>query len=405
VLLRILAVMAIWALSTAAWLGLGASVSTRSAEQSTDLGGDVRGLYGGGVIQAEPTLVAVQTLTETELVPLSTGAYEKKVVTREVERPVPLEASDVAVVLSLDQRRKGLLWFATFRSDLEARYRVGGDARGQMVRFRFPLPRGAAAYDGIRVDVDGAPVEAPIVEGTLLVELELPQAGATIGVRYATRGLDEWRYDLGGDVSRVRDFRLEVRTDFTGFDFPAGTLSPTSRLPAGSGETLTWLSSDLVTRLDLGLTLPRNLNPGPFAARLAFFAPVGLLFFFFALFLLAEAKGVALHPVHYAFLAAGAFSFHLLLAYTADHLPLALAFCTSAAVSVGLVVSYLARAVSPAFALRAAGPAHFVYLVLFSAAFFAEGFTGLTVTLGAVSSLFWAMQLTARVRWAERFAA
>jgi len=42
-----------------------------------------------------------------------------------------------------------------------------------------------------------------------------------------------------------------------------------------------------------------------------------------------------------------------------------------------------------------------VFLVLFSYAFFFEGYTGLTVTVGAVITLFDLMQMTGRVKWDE----
>jgi hypothetical protein len=45
-----------------------------------------------------------------------------------------------------------------------------------------------------------------------------------------------------------------------------------------------------------------------------------------------------------------------------------------------------------------------VFLVLFSYAFFFEGYTGLTVTVGAVVTLFALMQATARVDWTAVFA-
>jgi hypothetical protein len=41
--------------------------------------------------------------------------------------------------------------------------------------------------------------------------------------------------------------------------------------------------------------------------------------------------------------------------------------------------------------------------VLFSYAFFFEGYTGLTLTLGAVATLFVLMQATARVHWSAVF--
>jgi hypothetical protein len=43
--------------------------------------------------------------------------------------------------------------------------------------------------------------------------------------------------------------------------------------------------------------------------------------------------------------------------------------------------------------------------VMFSYAFFFKGFTGLAVTVGSILTLFVVMQITGRIRWAEKFAA
>jgi hypothetical protein len=43
--------------------------------------------------------------------------------------------------------------------------------------------------------------------------------------------------------------------------------------------------------------------------------------------------------------------------------------------------------------------------VLFSYAFFWRGFTGLSITIIAIITLFVVMQATGRIRWSERFAA
>jgi len=56
------------------------------------------------------------------------------------------------------------------------------------------------------------------------------------------------------------------------------------------------------------------------------------------------------------------------------------------------------------FAALEAGLAQVIYLILFSYAFFFEGFTGLAITIGAILTLFITMQMTARVRWTEKFA-
>jgi hypothetical protein len=69
-----------------------------------------------------------------------------------------------------------------------------------------------------------------------------------------------------------------------------------------------------------------------------------------------------------------------------------------------LVVSYLRVVAGSRFAFMQAGLAQLIFLVLFSYAFFFEGYTGLTVTAGAIVTLFVLMQLTARVDWAVLFA-
>ena len=110
-------------------------------------------------------------------------------------------------------------------------------------------------------------------------------------------------------------------------------------------------------------------------------------------------SGPLLHPMHFWFIAAAFFAFHLLLAYLVDHVSIHTAFGVSAAVSVFLVVSYLRMVTGMRRALGEAGSAQVVFLVLFSYAFFFEGMTGLTISVGAVVTLFVMMQMTARVSW------
>jgi len=129
-----------------------------------------------------------------------------------------------------------------------------------------------------------------------------------------------------------------------------------------------------------------------------------LLLFFFLIFTITTLRSIDLHPMNYFFLAAAFFAFHLLLAYLVDHIDLYLSFAISAVVSVALVVSYLRIVTGSKFALREAAMAQLIYLVLFSVAFFFRGFTGLAITIGSILTLFAVMQMTARIRWSERFA-
>jgi inner membrane protein involved in colicin E2 resistance len=131
---------------------------------------------------------------------------------------------------------------------------------------------------------------------------------------------------------------------------------------------------------------------------------VALLFFLTVMVILGVLRGRNLHPMNYAFVCAAFFAFHLLLAYLVDHLDIHLSFAIAAVTSVALVVSYLAVVAGTRSALREAGLAQLVFLVLFSYSFFFEGYTGLTVTIGAIVTLFVLMQMTARVDWSAVFA-
>ena len=71
--------------------------------------------------------------------------------------------------------------------------------------------------------------------------------------------------------------------------------------------------------------------------------------------------------------------------------------------SIFLVVSYLRLVVGMRFAAVEAGISQFIYLVLFSYAFFFKGFTGLAITIGSIITLFVVMQMTGRIKWAEKF--
>jgi inner membrane protein involved in colicin E2 resistance len=107
--------------------------------------------------------------------------------------------------------------------------------------------------------------------------------------------------------------------------------------------------------------------------------------------------------MNYFFLAASFFAFNLLFSYLVDHLDIFVAFGVASAVSIGLVVTYLKLVVGARFAIVEAGVSQLIYQVLFSLAHFWEGYTGLTVTIGAIITLAVVMIATAKVDWGRVF--
>ncbi len=406
---RLLAILFVFLCVALAWFTLGASLLHRSGTSERRLSPAVERLWGGRHEQTAPQVSWIETRTVTEDVVDKTVADRPTTrrVSREVEvsHPLALLSSRITVDLDLEYRRKGLLWYDVYTVAFDGRYLVRApEGEPRRLRLRFDFPATDAMYDGFRLRFgDREAALATAMADSVAIEIDAnPGEELPIELGYTSRGLDRWAYafrDAG--VAQVRDFRLALTTDFADLDFPEGGLSPITRTPAGDGETLAWEFDSLVTGRRIGLDLPGRLNPGPLAARITFFAPVSLLFFITVLVILGILRRRNLHPVHYFFLSAAFFAFHLLLAYLVDHVDVHLAFVIASLVSLFLVVSYLRVVGGDDLAFRQAGLAQLVYLVLFNYAFFFEGYTGLTVTVGAVLTLFVLMRLTAPVDWNE----
>ncbi len=412
---RIVAIAFIFACTSVAWVVLGATIFNRTQGSDQHLRGRVGSTWGTKQAQRAP--VAYIERTETRVVetpdrrgpagttttPMSTTGERTETVRTRV--PLALDQTRAKVAFDLEHRRKGLLWYSTYKVSFDGAYRFRNTTSSDSVLFEFPLPASQAVYDDLRVSLNGAPTPYQTRDQAIAVTARVPRGDtATLAVAYRSQGLDEWRYVLGSDVAEVRDLNLVMRTNFDDIDFPENTLSPTGKEKEGDGWKLEWRYANLLSGFQIGMDMPQKLQPGPLAGQIAFFAPVSLLFFFAVMFIIVTIRGIDLHPMNYAFLAAAFFAFHLLMAYLVDHISIHIAFLIASVVSIALVVSYLRLVVGPRFAFREAALAQFIYLVLFSYAFFFKGFTGLAITIGSILTLFAAMQLTGRVRWSEVFA-
>ncbi len=402
--LRLFAIAAIFIAASIGWVTLGGVMSSRSTSQSYELRNKVSDLWGQRQEQRAPALTFEHTetkeVTRTEVVKGVTHTVTERVPVTE-KRDVSIASTRVDVGLRLDQRLKGLVWYSLYDVAFRGAWsyvheeKEAGDLH---VVFRFP--DGQGMYDAFTFAVGGVPQDLRPKDG--VVEAVVPVAPGQrveIAVSYKSRGLDQWTYAPTSGVASLKDFQLALTTDFADIDFPAGAMSPSRRERSGDGWRLAWTFDHVVTGHTIGMAMPSKVQPGQLAAALSFSAPISLGFFFVILLALGRIRGLDLHPVNYVFLAAAFFSFHLLFAYSVDHLHVLPAFVISGATSVLLVVSYLRLVVSPRFAYVEAAGAQLVYLIGFSLAHFWEGFTGLAVTVLSVLTLFLLMQLTGKVRW------
>ncbi len=403
---QIFALTFIFLCTTVAWMFLGSTINSRTYGANEQLQGHVASTWGTSQEQSPPT--AHYTVTEPRN---STTVENGKVVVHsekvEKELPLPLESSRIRVKFHLDPRQKGLLWYSTYAVDFGGDYVFRNTtAEPQNVSFRLNFPAQKAIYDGLQMKINDQPVALSTDEqGTVGTATIPPQSDARLQVAYRSQGLESWRYKLADGIAQARDFQLVMQTNFRDIDFADDTLSPSSKTTIPGGWELEWQYSNLVSGFEIGMTMPEKLQPGPLAGEISYAAPVSLFFFFFLIFIITTLRNIDLHPMNYFFLATAFFAFHLLLAYLVDHISIHAAMIISSVVSVALVVSYLRLVVGMRFAALEAGTAQLIYLVLFSYAFFWKGFTGLSITVIAVVTLFVVMQATGRIRWSERFAA
>lgn len=402
---RIIAIAFIFACTSIAWAILGGTIFTRTYSLDPVAENHVISTWGAAQNQSPPTAFfrhVSPKISET----VENGKKVVKTVDEVVTTTLPLESSRINVGLDLAHRQKGLLWYSTYKVDFSGAYEFRNTSdKEEAVVFSLRFPTTEAIYDNLIFNVDDSAVATTNEDNSASGIVKIA-AGKTakLVVGYRSQGLNEWRYSFGGpNVTQVRDFSLNMKTNFKDVDFPDNSISPTEKHETNNGWDLSWNYANLLSGFQIAMVMPEKLQPGPLAGRISFFAPVSLFFFFFLMFIITTIRGIELHPMNYFFLAAAFFSFHLLLAYLVDHVSIHLAFVISSLVSIFLVVSYLRLVVGMRFAGREAALAQFVYLVMFSYAFFLKGFTGLAITIGSVSTLFVAMQVTGRIRWAERF--
>ena len=401
---RIIAIVFIFICTSVAWAILGGTIFSRTYSLDKVSSNRVQSLWGTAQNQSPPSATYAVTVTKQK----ETIENGKKTLTKVEEQQfvsLPLESSAVDVGLDLEHRQKGLLWYSTYKVNFAGRYGFTNTSdKEQKVTFELGFPSAQAIYDDLVFTVDGVPVPTNTADQRVSGEAKVPAGkSVALGVGYRSQGLNEWRYSFGDDVTQVRDFNLRMHTNFKDIDFPDNSVSPSQKVETGNGWDLTWSYKNLLSGYQIAMVMPEKLQPGPLAGRISLFAPVSLFFFFFLMLIITTIRRIDLHPMNYFFLAAAFFAFHLLLAYLVDHVSIHVAFAISSAVSIFLVVSYLRLVVGLHFASREAALAQFVYLVMFSYAFFLKGFTGLAITIGSVVTLFIAMQATGRIRWADKF--
>lgn len=394
---RLMAIGIIYLFTVLAWFILSSVVYQRTNNYDGQLSSKVKDIWGDVLTQREPTFT-------------NFGGRQGKVV---AGTDTLKKTSDIAVNLSYEPRKKGLLWYNLYKVNFKGTYTLenpyDADVTNQLT-YQFPGTR--AVYDNFVVKADGRELKLDPGNGGQQATFQVPaKSKSVIEIQYTSQGMNEWKYFFNSNsanqntynqnVSTIDNFRLTATTDFKDVDFGQNALSPVEKTETNNGWKLVWNYNHFISGQNIGISTPQKLNPGPFVQKVTTFAPIPLLFFFFVMLIIAVLKKISFHPVHFFFIATAFFAFHLLFAYLVDLIDIQLAFFIAAVTSIFLNVSYLRLVAGTRFAFMEAGISQLIYLIAFTYSFFFEGYTGLIIVILSIITLFVTMQLTGRIDWHE----
>ena len=420
---KIAALIVIFFSVTIAWVILASTTLWRTSNTSTSLKNSMESTYGGELEINAPSLYRMVAEDAGSAKPNSLmieddkfPAYGETLETKDgsvsyYPKYATLESSDINIDIKLDRRKKGYLWFPTFKSHFKATYQflIDNVVEGEPYYISSVFASSNNIYTNVKVSVNGKEIDNIIEfltrERRLLV---MPDNTGKVSllVEYDATGMGQLEYRIAPqykELTQINNFNCVISTDFIDYDFPRNMLSPTTKEDASSFAKLTWNFSNIITGKDIGLVIPNKLNYGEITSRVSFFAPIPLLFFFVVLLIISVVTKQDIHAMHFFFLTLSFFSFHLMFSYFSDQMHIYLSFGVACMVSLGLTVSYIMHFLSKKMAFIIVPLTQIVYLFIFSFSFFFDGITGFIVTICAVVTLFILMQLTAKLNWHEVF--
>src|SRR2546429_5676274 len=238
---RIAAITFIFLCTTVAWAIVGKTIFQRLYDSGSSSDSRVESTWGAPQSQSPPQAAFDEQVPKKET-KTENGKKIETVTQETATTQLPLDSSHINVDLNLEHRQKGLLWFSTYKVAFDGAYSFHNTSdKDQNVIFKLDFPTAQAIYDDLIFTVNDLPVALTNGKNSAsgIVRMKAGTA-ATLKVGYKSQGLNDWRYNFGGnktrsedgqpvaaDVAQVRDFSLEMTTNFKDIDFPDNTLSPT----------------------------------------------------------------------------------------------------------------------------------------------------------------------------------
>ena len=262
--------------------------------------------------------------------------YRKQVLQHTIPGNPVVEAAH-EFLIETNYRMKGGAWYPGFETIASFTYKIENFAdRLANGNFSFPMPARQGLVDRIEVILDGQPVRQKLLTSQTGIRWKMPlEIGAKhdLTIKYHSRGLNNFRFEPG--AGRVID-KYRIRMVCQGLadrdvNYPVGCMTPTEKTTQAAAKddegndvpvtTLAWDLDRAVTRLGMGIIIPRKTQPGYYVARVLSAAPWGLILLLAMVVVTYLATGQTPHWLPLAILAVGYHLYYLLMAHIGDYAP------------------------------------------------------------------------------------
>src|SRR5260221_10218563 len=194
---RIAAIIGIFACTCIAWMILCTSIFYRTDNLVPVLSSRGGSTWGTAQEQRPP---AVNYFTDE----VKTGVVEedkKKIEKQEhynLAHSWVIESSHLGADFQIDYRKKGLLWFSTYKVAFDGTYTFRNPTEQDRVfTIRLPLPAKQAVYDNLQLALDGTPLSLSYGGAEVSATGRVAANGTgTLKAGYRSQGLDTWGYKV-----------------------------------------------------------------------------------------------------------------------------------------------------------------------------------------------------------------
>ena len=314
-----------------------------------------------------------------------------------------IHASDISVMLEMDYRKKGLVYYTGYKADFIGKYSIRNPGTEKIYLsfiFPYPMKQGEGMLRNVKLlvndkeDIENTEYQQNLILWTGLLE---PAQSLEMQVQYAGRGLNHFIYGFAPG-KQINHFKMKIDVLGSGsVNYPVSTMTPTETTDTDEGTTLTWKLNSVLTQLNIGVLLPDRINIARQISVMTQRAPAFFLMFLASLCIILAISGYPLNFIRIVIISIAYFLFYPLFAYLSVYMNVVLSFILSFGV-IGLLIFNYSRVVYRLNTAMANAAAYTFYLGITSIATLLPTYTGLILVIEGVVLLAIAMQVLSQHR-------